>query len=301
LILLLIAALITIFEIKLFIFDYVEKPKINEFELLLLLLPLLALLVLSILKEKKRNNVFILILMIAGVFISISCEFFYILDALGNGNPSFIRLNTVFKFYLQNWILWGVCAGYVLFLSREQINLKNVWGITAVILILMVCIYPVFATLGKSGGFVGAPDLDGEAYVKKDHPQDYQAILWFRNLTGQPVVLQAPGELYEWNTAITTFTGLPTVIGWAGHEINWRFPNRSEIDLRWSDVGRIYTSGDIREVEEILKKYDVSYVYFGEAEANRFRRQGLFEEYPGRFRKVFEYGDVAVYDVRNEQ
>lgn len=301
LVLLLIAALITIFEIKLFIFDNVEKPKMNEFELLLLLLPILALLVLFILKEKNMNNVFILILMIAGVFISILCEFIYILDALGNGNPSFIRLNTVFKFYLQNWILWGVCAGYVLFLSREQINLKNIWGIGAVILILMVSIYPVFATLGKSGGFAGTPDLDGEAYVKKEHPQDYQAILWFRNLTGQPVVLQAPGELYQWNNAITTFTGLPTVIGWAGHEINWRFPKRIEIDTRWSDVGRIYTSGDIREVEGLLKKYDVSYVYFGETEVKRYRRQGLFEEYPGRFRKVFEYGDVAVYDVRYEQ
>lgn len=300
LVLLLFAVLITIFETKLFIFDKVENPKINEFELLLLLLPIFALLMLSILKEKNRNNIFIFILMITGVLISVLCEFFYILDALGSGNPPFIRLNTVFKFYLQNWILWGICAGYVLFLSREQIKPGKVWGITAVILILMVSIYPVFATLGKSGGFAGTPDLDGEAYVTKEHPQDYQAILWFRNLTGQPVVLQAPGELYQWNTAITTFTGLPTVIGWAGHEINWRFPKRSEIDRRWSDVGRIYTSGDIREVEEILQKYNVSYVYFGEAEAKKFRRQTLFDEYPGRFRKVFEYGDVVVYDVRNE-
>jgi len=301
LVLLLFAVLITIFETKLFIFEKVENPKINEFELLLLLLPLLAMMVLSILEEKNRNNIFILILMITGVLISVLCEFFYILDALGNGNPPFIRLNTVFKFYLQNWILWGVCAGYLLFLLKEQINLKKVWGIAAVALILMVSIYPVFATLGKSGGFAGTPGLDGEAYVKKEHPQDYQAILWFRNLKGQPVVLQAPGELYQWNSAITTFTGLPTVIGWAGHEINWRFPKRSEIDRRWSDVGRIYTSGDIDEVEGLLKKYNVSYVYFGEAEANRFKRQELFDEYPGIFRKVFEYGDVVVYDVRNEQ
>jgi uncharacterized membrane protein len=195
--------------------------------------------------------------------------------------------------------MWSICASYVLFLSREQIYLKKVWGITVVILILMVSIYPVFATLGKSGGFAGTPDLDGEAYVTKEHPQDYQAILWFRNLTGQPVVLQAPGEVYQWNTVITTFTGLPTVIGWAGHEITWRFPNRSEIDQRWSDVGRIYTSGDIREVEEILKNYNVSYVYFGETEANKFRGHRLFDEYPERYRKVFEYEDVVVYDVRN--
>jgi len=301
LILLSISALITIFEMKLFIFDNVENPKINEYELLLLLLPLFTLLVPSILKEKNRNNVFILILMITGLFISILCEFFYILDALGNGNPRFIRLNTVFKFYLQNWILWSVSTGYVFYLLREQINPKKVWGIAAIILILMVCIYPFFATLGKSDGFAGVPDLDGEAYVKKEHPQEYQAILWLRNLTGQPVVLQAPGEAYEWNTAITTFTGLPTVIGWAGHEVTWRFPKTYEIDRRRSDVNRIYISGDIREVEGLLKRYNVSYVYFGEAEAKRFRRQGLFDEYPKRFHKVFEYGDIIVYDVRNEQ
>ena len=119
---------------------------------------------------------------------------------------------------------------------------KKVWGIAAIILILAVSIYPVFATIGKSGSFKGVPELDGMSYVKKEHPEDYQAILWSMNITGQPVFLQAPGELYKWNTAITTFTGLPTVIGWAGHETNWRFPKSSEIDMRWSDVGKIYTS-----------------------------------------------------------
>jgi len=299
-VLLLIALLITIFEIKLFIFDNVEKPKINEFELLLLLLPLLALLALSILKEKNKNKIFILILMVTGVLISISCEFLYILDALGNGNPSLVRLNTVFKFYLQNWILWGVSTGYVFFLLREQIKPGKIWGIAAVTLILMVSIYPVFATIGKSGSFVAVPNLDGETYLKKEHPQDYQAILWFRNITGQPVVLQLNGGAYEWNSAITTFTGLPTVIGWSGHEVTWRFPNRSEIDRRVSDVRRIYTSGDIREVEGLLNKYNISYIYFGEAESNRFRRQVLFEEYPGVFRKVFEYGDALIYEVRKQ-
>ncbi len=248
-ILLIIAILITILEVKLFLWDEIKNPKINEFELLILLIPLLVLSVISIFKEKDKNNVFILILIIGGVFTSLFCEFFYIQDALGSGNSIFIRLNTVFKMYLQNWILWGVCAGYIVFLFRNNFASKKAWGVAAVLLILFVSIYPVFATTGKSGGFAGAPELDGGAYVKKEHPQDYEAILWFRNLTGRPVVLQARGELYQWNTAITTFSGLPTVIGWAGHELNWRFPKRSEIDMRWSDVGRMYTSGDIREVE----------------------------------------------------
>lgn len=295
-ILLIIAALITIFEVKLFIFDSVTDPKINEFELLILLIPLLVLSVISISKEKDKNNVFILILIIGGVFTSLFCEFFYIQDALGSGNSIFIRLNTVFKMYLQNWILWGVCAGYIVFLFRDHFAQKKAWGVAAVLLILLVSIYPVLATIGKSGGFLGVPELDGTAYVKKEHPQDYEAILWFMNLSGNPVIIQAPGELYTWNTAITTFTGLPTVIGWAGHELNWRFPKRSEIDLRWSDVGRMYTSGDIREVKALLTKYNVSYVYFGEAEAKRFGNPRLFEENTDMFEKVFEFGDAVIYE-----
>ncbi|MFZ3168693.1 MAG: DUF2298 domain-containing protein [Candidatus Methanoperedens sp.] len=292
-----IAALITLFEARQFIFNIATNPKTNEYELLILLIPLLVLSVLSILKEKDKNNVFILILILTGVFTSLFCEFFYIQDALGSADPIYIRLNTVFKMYLQNWVFWGICAGYIVFHLRAFFNSKKAWGIAAVALILLVSIYPVFATIGKSGSFRGVPELDGMAYVKKEHPQDYQVILWFGNITGQPVILQAPGELYEWNTAITTFTGLPTVIGWAGHELNWRFPKRSEIDLRWSDVDKIYTSGDITEVDGLLRKYNVSYVYFGEAEAKRFRNPGLFEEHPETFSKVFEYGDVRVFKL----
>lgn len=299
LILLAIATLITIFELNLFILNDVNNPKTIEFELLILLIPLLVLSVLSLLKEKDKNNVFILILILAGVFTSLFCEFFYIRDALGNGNPMYIRLNTVFKMYIQNWILWGICAGYIVYHARDYFISRKTWGIAVVLLILVVSMYPVFATIGKSGSFKGVPGLDGASYAAREHPRDYEGIVWFRNITGQPVVLQAPGELYTWNTAITTFTGLPTVIGWAGHELNWRFPKKSEIDMRWSDVERIYTTGDIREGEELLMKYNVSYVYFGEAEAKRFGDPGLFEEHTEMFEKVFEYGEVEVFKVKS--
>ena len=120
LILLGIASLITVFEVSQFISNISTNPKINEFELLILLMPLLVLSVLSILKEKDKNNVFILILIIVGIFTSLFCEFFYIQDALGSGNAIYIRLNTVFKLYLQNWVIWGICAGYIVFQLRDH-------------------------------------------------------------------------------------------------------------------------------------------------------------------------------------
>lgn len=297
LILLSIAALITIFEVKLFILNDVKNPKTSEFELLILLIPLLILSVHSIFKEKDRNNVFILILIFTGVLTSLFCEFFYIQDALGSGNPAFIRLNTVFKMYIQNWVIWSVCAGYIIFKFRDYFTLKNGWSYFALFLIFMVSVYPVFATIGKSGDFKGIPSLNGEDYLKKEHASEYTAILWLRNISGQPVVLQAPGELYNWNTYITAFTGLPTVIGWAGHELNWRYPNRTEIDSRWSDVTMIYTSSDLEKVDALIKKYNIKYIYFGEAEIKRYGSGRFFDSHPERFERVFEQGEVEVYKI----
>ncbi len=269
-----------------------------KFQLLFLLAPLLILSTYSIIKEKDSNNVFVLILITTGILLSLFCELFYIQDALGSGNHALIRTNTVFKLYLSNWILWGVSAGYIVYQYRDSFTKKKSWSTVAVLLILMVTVYPVFATIGRSDGFRHDPTLDGEAYIKKEHPQEYPAILWFRNITGQPVVLQAPGVLYQWNTEITTFTGLPTVIGWAGHELNWRYPLRTQIDTRWSDVNTMYTSTDIDTVDVLLKKYNVSYVFLGDAEMKRYGKPGsLYSSHPDMFEKVFEYGDVVVYKV----
>ena len=293
--------LISAIELKSFISDNVSNPKINELELMVLLIPLLILSILSaipIIRETDKNRVFVLMLIITGIFISIFCEFFYIKDALGSGNPMYIRLNTVFKLYVQNWVLWGTSAGAIVFYFRESFTGRKAWGIIAIVLILVISIYPVLATIGKSGGFGGTPTLDGEAYVSREHPQDYEAILWFRNISGKPVVLQAPGDLYQWNTYVTAFTGLPTVIGWGGHETNWRYPYSYEVDTRWSDVGAMYTLHNLDDVDALLRKYNVSYVYFGDAEIKKYPDgPRLFEAHPERFEKVFEYGDVVVYKV----
>ena len=270
-----------------------------NFQLLILLIPLIILSACFLIKEHDKNHAFVLILILTGTLLSLFCELFYIGDALGMANPANSRLNTVFKLYIQNWILWGVASGVIISnLPKFGAVLRNkkAWGIIAIILILMVSVYPIFATIGKSGGFNGEPTLDGEAYVKQQHPQEYEAIRWFRNIEGQPVVLQAPGNVYQWNTYITSFTGLPTVIGWGGHELTWR-QDSTEVNRRWSDVNTIYKSQDTDEVAALLEKYNVTYIYFGEAEAKRYGTAVLFNSRPEIFDVVFEYGDVMVYGI----
>jgi YYY domain-containing protein len=294
-----------------------------KFELLILLAPLLILSTAAFLKEQDKIRVFVIILILTGTLLSLFCELFYIKDEMGNANPALLRMNTVFKIYLDNWILWAVPAGYAVFQYRNSFSQKKMWGIFAIILILMVSVYPVFATIGKSGMFrkdKEVPDmrylnsfatigefvfrgdisLGGELYVKREHPQEYAAILWFRNLSGQPVVLQAGGDPYQWNAYITAFTGLPTVIGWGGHEINWR-SSYTQVNTRISDVNTIYTSLNADEVNALLRKYNVTYIYFGEVEAKIYRSPRLFDSHPEIFSKAFEYGDVVVYKVEPDR
>jgi YYY domain-containing protein len=267
-----------------------------KFQLLFLLALLLLLSILSIINEKENNKVFVLILITTGTLLSLFCELFYVQDALGSGNHALIRMNTVFKLYVSNWMLWGVSAGYIMYQYRDSFTKKTSWSIVAMILILMVIIYPVFATIGRSEGFNHDPTLDGEAYIKKEHPQEYPAILWFRNITGQPVVLQAPGSSYSWSSYITTFTGLPTVLGWAGHEITWRTYS-FEINKRLEDTNTIYISSDLDKVDSLLKKYNVSYIYYGESEMKKYGSTRHFESHQNKFLKVFEYEDTVVYKV----
>ncbi len=108
---------------------------------------------------------------------------------------SLIRLNTVFKLYISNWILWAVASGYIVFQFRHSFSRKKTWGIVAVLLFLIASVYPVFATIGRSDGFKGTPGLDGEAYIRKEHPEEYEAIMWFRDLTANLWYFRLP-EIY---------------------------------------------------------------------------------------------------------
>ncbi|MDF1558555.1 MAG: hypothetical protein P1P80_10365, partial [ANME-2 cluster archaeon] len=157
----------------------------------------------------------------------------------------------------------------------------------------------VFATYSRSGSFKNNPTLDGSAYFAKDYQNEYNAIIWLNELNGTPVVLQSPGNTYSPNTHVTTFTGLPTVIGWGGHENNWR--NQAQtVDERWDEVSQVYMSSDLRTVNQVLDKYQVEYIYVGGVEEERYGgpdTRKLFDKNPGRFELVYFNPNVHIYQV----
>ena len=91
--------------------------------------------------------------------------------------------------------------------------------VVSVLLVSVGLLYPLAATPSKTQGFQPQPTLDGAAFYQKLRPEDYAAIQWLsRTASGRPVVLEATGGDYSEYARVSTFSGLPTVLGWGGHE-----------------------------------------------------------------------------------
>jgi uncharacterized membrane protein len=112
--------------------------------------------------------------------------------------------------------------------------------------------------------------LNGITYIKTENPADYDAINWIeKNVTGQPIIVEAVGEAYTYSARISTNTGLPTIVGWPTHEWQWH-GSPTEPYARKSDVDRIYQSNDKTELVNLVKKYNIEYIFVGNLERRTY-------------------------------
>jgi uncharacterized membrane protein len=122
-------------------------------------------------------------------------------------------------------------------------------------------------------------------------------MAWLRDHTpGSAVVLEAVGEDYSafGHARMSTFTGRPTVLGWGGHEDQWRGTSAARAG-RFEDVNQLYQAGDMAAVEQIVKKYGITYIYVGQLERDTYGDAAL-----GKFSNLpvaFTHGNVTVYEA----
>ncbi len=109
------------------------------------------------------------------------------------------------------------------------------------------------------------PSLDGFAYMHSWFPGDAAAITWMNeHIGGDPVIVEASSDPYQWFGRVSIYTGLPAVLGWANHESQQRYG--SEVFARLPDVTALYSSGDPAQVMAVVQKYNVHYIYVGQLE-----------------------------------
>lgn len=220
-------------------------------------------------------------------------EVVYVRDIYENG---YARSNTMFKLTYQAFIMFGMVMAYVIFrllAGRGKKVLKVAGGLG------LVCLLSTFGYFGNAVvswfGNVWDPSeyrcLDATRYLENVYPEDAAAIRWLNeNVKGNPVVLEANGDSYSDYERVSAMTGLPTVLGWYVHEWLWRGDTQS-LNQRAADIETIYTSQDAQQVQILLEQYDVSYIFVGKYER---------EKYPGLNEGVLQNLGEMVFQEEHE-
>ncbi len=235
---------------------------------------------------QEKADVFCLLLMLLGLFLVTFPEFFYLRDQFG------WRINTIFKFYFEAWLLWGVAAAYAAVMLGRRLGWYRYFmaGLVGIGLI-----YVALAVWTKTNGFRpnGGFTLDGAAYMERDSPDDMAGIRWLQSAP-YGVIAEAVGGSYTQYARAATFSGMPNVLGWPGHESQWRGGGQ-EIGSREGDIETIFKSARWNDVKALLDEYDVRYVFSGELERTKYNaNEALFKRY---LTPVFQQGSVTIYEV----
>jgi len=264
----------------------------------------------------SRSTLFALLLAAAGLGLTLAVEFFYLRDLFG------MRMNTVFKFYFQGWVLMACASAYAIWwVNRFAVPwLRRVFLVAAAVFVVAAMIYPLMSIRSRVESLRYPPILDAAASVAGDYPghwaaqpADWAAIQWInaniRPSTGEaPIILEAPGGGYENYGRVSAFTGLPTLLGWTNHEGQWR-GNDAEIRRRLPDIEMIYTTASAEQALELLDKWDVRYVIVGEAERQFIQDtcakqpapcdpNRALAKFERAFTPVYSQQGVTVYQVR---
>ncbi len=259
------------------------------------------------------SDLFVFLLIFVGLALTFSVEFFYLRDNFG------VRMNTVFKFYYQGWMMMGIASGYCLWWiaahGREFIGslARSAFTFGAVVLVAAGLIYPAMGYYSRAAGFSNQPNINGASEIARDNPDDWAAIQWLRahktpTQDGMPpVILEAPGTSYTYQGRISAFSGFPAVLGWAVHESQWR-GNYTEQGKREPDIATIYTTKDGKTALELLKKWHVQYVIVGTTEQDYIRKQcsdpastcnlsSALRKFGTTLTPVFQQGETTIYEV----
>jgi len=266
-----------------------------------------------------RPRAFTLLLGAAAFGLVALTELVFLKDVFAGSYP---RMNTVFKLYFQAWALLSVTSGAGLYFVLDSfrsatttIGLHHwirhgsriLWSVVLLLLLLAGLVYPVVGSYQRTNHFMYRTNsLDGLTYMKSYDPSDYAAILWLNShIQGNPVIVEAYGPQggdYSDYGRISAFTGLPTLMGWAGHEYQWRVNwlnndyNAADFYRRGSDINTIYTDPHPDVVLALMARYNAQYIYVGPLEEETYPRADL-HLFSSFLQTAYSANGVTIYEA----
>ncbi|MBI2331763.1 MAG: hypothetical protein HYU84_06335 [Chloroflexi bacterium] len=245
----------------------------------------------SLLVTNYSSLPFVFLLLTLGALLVLAPEFVYLRDQFG------YRINTIFKFYYQAWMLWSLVAAFgVGYLLQRLRGFADVI-VRVLIGVVIFCglLYPVFGVMTKTNNFKPAFgfNLDDFARVQRENADDAAGIEF---LLTQPegVIAEAIGGSYSYYGRIATYTGYPTVMGWPGHESQWRGGNELH-GSRQQDIEALYSTARWDEAKAIIEHYNIRYIFIGNLERTTMRVNE--EKFSMYLTPVFQQGSTIIYKV----
>ena len=259
--------------------------------------------------DEKR---LVLFMVGTGLVLTLIVEFVVLSGDIG-------RMNTVFKFYLQVWVLFAVSSaaalGWILAEFHEWGRIgKSVFQVVGSLLLAGAVLFTFTASMDKIRDRM-APNVpftfDSITYMQystywdqsnMNLSQDYRAIRWMQdNVKGSPVIVEANTVEYRWGTRFTIYTGLPGVVGWSWHQRQQRalYPG-DWVTGRIQEISDFYNTRNIASARAFLTKYDVKYIVLGQLERNLYSPSGMakFEQGNGNMWKtVYSDSGTIIYEV----
>lgn len=246
---------------------------------------ILAALLIGLRREWKGED----ILAIAGLLVITFCELIYLKDGMG---VDYFRMNTVFKFYMGAWVMMGLAAAVIAgrWLSSLQLPRAIPMSLKWICISgVVICLLLIPAYIPLTYGY-GSGTLDGAAWLGDRHPGDAAAIRYLGSLEGNLLIVEAIGDDYTYASRISSFTGIPTILGWPGHEIVWRSDD-GWYSKRITDVRALYE--DPGKSPALLEEYGITHIVVGAFEEEHYLvnlpKTGLILQ--------FDEGGTAVYLV----
>ncbi len=299
--------------IALFVFFIVEKATIG-----FLALPLAFWAAILLLRpDQPDEKRFVLFLTGTALTITIAVEFIALVGDIG-------RMNTIFKLYLQAWMMFAISAaaafGWLLpAFTQWRLKWRTIYQSGFYILLAGTFMFTLTASTDKVSDRLNAAapnTLDSMEYMAHSQlwdgqtmelVEDYKAIRWMQdNIEGSPVIVEANCTEYRWCTRFTIYTGLPGVVGWNWHQRQQRGIFAPQVQERVNEVGIFYTTLDVQYALNFLKKYDVQYIVVGQLERNVYpvildAPDGLakFAEFEGEYwDAVYQDANTTIYKVK---
>ncbi|MGA7731185.1 MAG: DUF2298 domain-containing protein, partial [Chloroflexia bacterium] len=325
-----------------------------KFPLLALLLPIIVISFGLVWLEPRRTERNIaLVLVGVGALIGLAVEIVFLRDNFQ------MRMNTLFKFYFQIWILWALPAAYamwrVLYAAlgdrAEEAEARrmgyytpastgklagmagsSILAVFFAFLVLTGSLYAYYAAGARQGvGSGPVRGLDGSTYWQSISAGDYEVMKWLKaNGRGNEIVLEGSAVEYDYAGRMSSFSGVPTLIGWdVSHESLWRTNQpdaTAQIGERRRAVNAIYQGQNLRidpdtgavtvvdgtltaeTLLEVLQHYGVDYVTVGSIERGlreRIENRRPSEDVTPYAESLFNYalieelrsGDTVLYSV----